>query len=174
MVVTPDGTIQAVNVAACSLLGYSEAELVGWPMTKILAVSDSASPDQGTGLADVIRHGALRSVEKVYRTKDGRSIPVLFSGSIMYDDTGSVQGIVCIAQDITERKQTDELRRQKEAAEEANRAESSFLANMSHELRTPLNAIIGYSEMLLEEATDQGQLVMLPDLGRFARLGSTC
>jgi len=33
MVVTPDGTIQAVNVAACSLLGYSEAELVGWPMT---------------------------------------------------------------------------------------------------------------------------------------------
>ena len=85
----------------------------------------AASPDQGTGLADVIRHGALRSVEKVYRTKDGRSIPVLFSGSIMYDDTGNVQGIVCIAQDITERKQTDELRRQKEAAEEANRAKAA-------------------------------------------------
>ena len=171
IVVTPDGTIQAVNVAACSLLGYSEAELVGWPMTKILSISDIASPDQGTGLADVIRHGALRSVEKVYRTKDGRSIPVLFSGSMMYDDTGSVQGIVCIAQDITERKQTEELRRQKEAAEEANRAKSGFLANMSHELRTPLNAIIGYSEMLLEEATDQGQSAMLPDLEKIHTAG---
>ena len=73
-----------------------------------------------------------------------------------------MQGLVCIAQDITARKQTEELRRQKEAAAEANRATSTFLANMSHELRTPLHAIIGYSEMLLEEATDQGQSAMLP------------
>ena len=51
--------------------------------------------------------GALRSVEQVYRTKDGHCIPVLFSGSIIYDDVGRVQGIVCIAQDITERKQTE-------------------------------------------------------------------
>ena len=28
---------------------------------------------------------------------------------------------------------------------------------MSHELRTPLNAIIGYSEMLIEEATELEQ-----------------
>jgi len=178
IVVAPDGTIQAVNVAACSLLGYSEAELVGWPITKILAASDIAGPDEGTGLADegtglanVMRHGALHSVEKVYWTKDGRAIPVLFSGSIMYDDTGGMQGIVCIAQDITERKQTEELRRQKEAAEEANRAKSSFLANMSHELRTPLNAIIGYSEMLREEATDQEQSGMLPDLEKICTAG---
>jgi PAS domain S-box-containing protein len=171
IVVAPDGAIQAVNIAACRLLGYSEAELVGWPMTKVLAASDIASPDQETGLADVIRHGALHGVEKVYRTKDGRSIPVLFSGSIMYDDAGRVQGIVCIAQDITERKQAEELRRQKEAAEEANRAKSTFLANMSHELRTPLNAIIGYSEMLLDEATDQGQSAMLPDLEKIRTAG---
>src|SRR5262245_20567654 len=171
IVVAPDGTIQAVNIAACRLLGYSEAELVGWPMSKILAASDSTSSDQGTGLADVIRHGALHSVEKVYRTKDGRSIPVLFSGSIMYDDAGRVQGIVCIAQDITERKQAEELRRQKEAAEEANHAKSTFLANMSHELRTPLNAIIGYSEMLLDEASDQGQSAMLPDLVKIRTAG---
>ena len=39
---------------------------------------------------------------------------------------------------------------------EANLAKSRFLANMSHELRTPLNAIIGYSEMILEEAEEDG------------------
>lgn len=44
----------------------------------------------------------------------------------------------------------------RDEALEANRAKSVFLANMSHELRTPLNAIIGYSEMLKEDAREQG------------------
>jgi signal transduction histidine kinase len=35
---------------------------------------------------------------------------------------------------------------------------------MSHELRTPLNAIIGYSEMLIEDAEEQGQQELIPDL----------
>ncbi len=52
------------------------------------------------------------------------------------------------------------------AAQEANQAKSAFLANMSHELRTPLNAIIGYSEMLQEEARDDGNESYLPDLGK--------
>jgi DNA-binding response OmpR family regulator len=39
---------------------------------------------------------------------------------------------------------------------EAERPQRAFLANLRHELRTPLNAIIGYSEMLLEDAEDEG------------------
>ncbi|ABE62271.1 periplasmic sensor signal transduction histidine kinase [Nitrobacter hamburgensis X14] len=38
--------------------------------------------------------------------------------------------------------------KEKDRAEDANRAKSKFLANMSHELRTPLNAIIGFSEIM--------------------------
>jgi len=53
----------------------------------------------------------------------------------------------------------------------ASRHKSQFLANMSHELRTPLNAIIGYSEMLREEAFDQGQRTFVPDLDRICAAG---
>jgi signal transduction histidine kinase/CheY-like chemotaxis protein len=64
-----------------------------------------------------------------------------------------------------------ELEKARGEAEEASRAKSFFLANMSHELRTPLNAIIGYSEMLQEEAEEEGQDSFIPDLGKISAAG---
>jgi signal transduction histidine kinase len=56
-------------------------------------------------------------------------------------------------------------------AEEANHAKSAFLANMSHELRTPLNAILGYSEMLEDDAAEEGRPAVVEDLRRIQRSG---
>lgn len=42
---------------------------------------------------------------------------------------------------------------------------------MSHELRTPLNAVIGYSELLEEEAVEQGQQEYLSDLQKINAAG---
>lgn len=46
------------------------------------------------------------------------------------------------------KSRTDEYRRAKDEAENANAVKSKFLSSMSHELRTPLNAIMGFSQML--------------------------
>ncbi|TIQ40270.1 MAG: response regulator, partial [Mesorhizobium sp.] len=81
-------------------------------------------------------------------------------------------GAVAVYTDITELKQRqDELERAKSRAESTNEAKSRFVASVSHELRTPLNAIIGYSEMLIEDASDQHMVEFVPELEKIAAAG---
>jgi signal transduction histidine kinase len=63
-------------------------------------------------------------------------------------------------------ERTRELANAVKSAEDANTAKSGFLAKMSHELRTPLNAIIGYSEILLEDAQEEGETATAADLDK--------
>ncbi len=50
-------------------------------------------------------------------------------------------------------------------------ARHALPAALIHDLRTPLNQIIGYSEMLLEQAQEQGQQGFVPDLWRTLTAG---
>jgi signal transduction histidine kinase len=66
---------------------------------------------------------------------------------------------------------TDKLTLARDQAFAASQAKSAFLANMSHELRTPLNAIIGYSELLMDEASDEKNTSAINDLSKIRSAG---
>jgi diguanylate cyclase (GGDEF)-like protein/PAS domain S-box-containing protein len=104
IVVSPEDRILNVNGAACRLLGYEEAELVNKPMGMIF----SHEPSAAGGDHALSAISATCTGEKVYVTKDGRKIPVSFSASAMNDADGKPLGLICMAQDITERKRAEE------------------------------------------------------------------
>jgi PAS domain S-box-containing protein len=51
--------------------------------------------------------------------------------------------------DVTEAKNAEVSRRERELALHESQAKSEFLSRMSHELRTPLNAVLGFAQLLL-------------------------
>src|SRR5262249_59626412 len=89
------------------------------------------------------------------------------------DEPGDMSGALAVFRDNARelRAAHEEAERARAEAEAASRPRSIFLANMSHELRTPLNAIIGYSEILVEDATDRGDTATVGDLQKIQGAG---
>ena len=89
------------------------------------------------------------------------------------DELGDMSRTLAVFRDNARdiRAARDEAEKARAEAEAASRTKSAFLANMSHELRTPLNAIIGYSEILVEDATDSGDDATVGDLQKIQGAG---
>lgn len=56
------------------------------------------------------------------------------------------------------RLQLQELKKNRKAAIEANKAKSEFLANMSHDIRTPMNAIVGMTAIATAHIDEKEQV----------------
>ena len=79
-----------------------------------------------------------------------------------FDHHGEFDGIMGIANDITEfRTSEKELKQHLDEANELRQAKEQFLANMSHEIRTPIHGIMSLSNLLLKSQLNPEQLTYL-------------
>lgn len=57
-----------------------------------------------------------------------------------------------------------QVRKEKQKADEANAAKSTFLSHMSHEIRTPMNAIVGMTDIMLRTDLTEEQREYLTNI----------
>ena len=160
-----DQNVLHLNPSFCEIVGKDANALLGKPLSSIFT-----EPEKSKELSGIINGTSSERKEFHFRRPDGAEAYVMVS-RVALDYRGE-KAVIASFVDIHDRVQAEiELRQAKEAAESASRVKSSFLANMSHELRTPLNAIIGYSEILLEDATDRADKASMGDLEKIQAAG---
>ncbi|MGE0642804.1 MAG: PAS domain S-box protein [Nitrospira sp.] len=121
IVLNPDRTIRSVNHAVLNLLGYEEQDLVGQDAAVLFPITDNLL--NATKHGELVTHGSIQQIAATYLTKDGRPIPVFLSAAAMLDEAGEIQGIACVAKDMTEiRQEEEQLRMQGTALESAANA----------------------------------------------------
>jgi signal transduction histidine kinase len=136
LIIVAEGIIIEVNPAFEALFEVTGANIIGHPVLEFLALPPGYDHE---ARVEAVGHRSISG---------DISVEVSVKGSMVEN-----QPIEIIAvRDLTDKKQTDSLRLQKEAAEQANRAKSVFLANMSHELRTPMHGILSFSRFGMQGA----------------------
>ncbi len=130
LIATLDSTLcfSSINPAAERLLGRSQDELQNKSILELLDVDDR------TLLHDLLQSSdlaALKSLELKVVHPDGNMKHILCSLS----RTSKESEIYCVAHDITDRKQLEQLKQE-------------FIAVVSHDLRNPLGSVVGFITLI--------------------------
>jgi PAS domain S-box-containing protein len=153
--------VVAANPAFEKLFGYALADIVGRNLDELITTAEQRA--EAVAYTRQARHEAAHGIVERCRS-DGTTVEVELL-AVRVEQAGVPVGMMALYHDVTA------LLEAQRAAQAADRSKSHFLANMSHELRTPLNAIIGYSEILQEEAAEDGSDGYLPDLQKIHSAG---
>ena len=162
-----EGKIISWNAGAENIYGYSEEEAMQmyiWdllPENNRLVVKDTI----GKILAGekIYENNLIGEVESKRITKNGASIDVIFSASIITDYTGERKSFAIHERNITQQKIADQkilqlnadLKKSIVQLEDSNQELESFSYSVSHDLRAPLRAINTYVGIVEEDFSSQ-------------------
>ncbi len=158
VVIGVNGEVLSINPAAVDILGLDKsAEHKGRPVGEVL----SNLPSLVGELDFVLESGTQRKRHEIeIDTKNGKSLPLGISISMLKSETGDTRGVIAIFQDLTEVKEM----REKMRLSDRLAAVGELSAAIAHEVRAPLASICGSIEMLKGEFELSGDNEKLMDL----------
>ncbi len=104
-VVSPEGRFLQVNQAICTMLGYSEPELLTMNTDQVVVLEEGKP---GCSMKYQPACGSQVNFETRYRCRGGSVLWAFVSGSWIFDSAGKVLYGIGILKDITEQKEAQE------------------------------------------------------------------
>ena len=150
LVLDAEGRITRANRAAAVLLGYDDGALVQVPFADICHDADGDAWPHAPG------GGGLDTGERLLVRRDGAPVPVSFAGATLQGD-GEARGYVCIAQDLTARKQLEEQLRRSLGEKEL------LLREVHHRVKNNLQVISSLLDLQASQLEDDESRLIYED-----------
>jgi PAS domain S-box-containing protein len=130
-----NGIITSWNAAATRVFGYSDNEMIGASVLKL--IPEHLHPDEQTILESIRQGRRIEHFDTVRLTKDGRSLDVSLTISPIKDNRGRIIGASKILRDVSDRKRMEQSLLQAEKIAATGR----MAATIAHEINNPLEAV---------------------------------
>jgi two-component system, OmpR family, aerobic respiration control sensor histidine kinase ArcB len=149
-----DGKYEWCNNRAAWILGLKSADdIKGKKNSEILPIHLASIADETDRITLETKQEYCAEEKGIDMT--GNPAIYFATKAPIFNKNGELEGLLGVALDITELKNTQEaLTIAKEKAEAANQAKTEFLENMRHDIRTPLTGIIGCAQLIKSQAGD--------------------
>jgi PAS domain S-box-containing protein len=141
-----DGRLTFVNERLCQIAGRSSDALIGSKLSELVYADDRAVSES---MFERFRYeGQTYEIVQRYSRADGPPIWVQNNFSAVLDRTGKIESVVCVTQDVTERKVAEEALRKSEKLA----AVGQLASTIAHEINNPLEAVTNL--LYLIQSTD--------------------